>query len=521
MSKFSLSDATNNYLSRLSVVGVFLVLLFGMTVFPVFDNQEAINALTAWSVLNEGSWLFPESLAYPPLNIWFLAISQSIFGMNEFGLRFPAVLFMWMTFLTLFFHVNRFDRQLGMATILAFAGNIAVGIIGNVGLHYSLLLFFMTTMVIGVQRYLIYEQRGWLVLIGFMLALALLTEGPAVLIYVVLLFVLLILFFPKGTWLLKLRVWLTLILSTVPLILWMIAAEQQSPGYVMNFIEENGYIWTFSDSLSLPFFSHWEMLVLLFAFLPFVVFVPRAIIRTVTVATRRGAPKQFFALWAISAWLPYIILGGKVAWLSVLSYPAFSVIIGSLVLDWSRQVKRFKKLFAPVAQSVVLAVALVIATSTSAYLMKYGSWFYLFIPTGLLSLGALAIIWRHERINARVKFRRWLVYSLVGTLTFWISVPHAFRHHWGAVKYMTKSLKEFDVVYVSQNELEKHPSLEVYLIKYMDNRYTILERNEAPMPSADQTAAYIVPLEEGQANIVFKGKLSGGVGEVAYGIKKL
>ncbi len=521
MNMFSLSDASNNYLSRISVIGVFLVLLFGMTVFPVFDNQESINALTAWSVMNEGTWLFPEDLAYPPLNVWFLAMSQSLFGMNEFALRLPAVLFMWMTFLTLFFHVNRFDRQLGMATLLAFAGNIAVGIIGNVGLHYSLLLFFMTTMVIGVQRYLIYEQRGWLVLIGFMLSLALLTEGPAVMIYVILLFILLILFFPKGTWLLKPRVWVTIILSTLPLIIWMVAGERRNPGYVIDFIEENGYIWTFTDSLSLPFFSHWEMLVLLFAFLPFVVFVPRALLRTITVATRRGAPKQFFALWAISAWLPYIVLGGKVAWLSVLSYPAFSVIIGSLVLDWSRQVKRFPKLFAPVAQSVVLALTLIIATSTSAYLMKSGSWFYLFIPAGLMSIGALAIVWKHERINARVKFRRWLVYSLIGTLTFWITVPHAFRHHWGTVKYMTKSLGQYDMVYVSRDELKKHPSLEVYLIKYMRNRFTVLDSKEAPMPAADQSAVYIIPLEEGQADIVFKGKLSGGVGEIAYGIKVL
>lgn len=521
MNTFSLSDATNNYLSRISIFGVFIVLVFGMTVFPIFDNQEAINALTALSIRNDGSWLVPEGHIYPPLNVWIIALSQSIFGMNEFALRFPAAIFMWMTFLTLFFHVNRFDRQLGMATLVVFAGNIAVGIIGNVGLHYSPLIFFMTTMVVGVQRYLIYEQRGWLVLIGFMLSLALLTEGPSVLIFVALLFILLIVFFPKGTWLLKARVWFTLILSAVPLALWMYKAEQHTPGYIMEFIEKNGYIWTFSDSLSLPFFSHWEMLVLLFAFLPFVVFVPRALLRTITVATRRGAPKQFFALWAISAWLPYIVLGGKVAWLSALSFPAFSVIIGSLLLDWSRQVKRYPRLFAPIAQSVLLGLALLISTSTSAYLMKSGSWLYILIPAVLLALGALVIAWRLEYSNARDKFRRWLLYGLVGTLAFWIAVPHAFRHHWGAVKYMTKSLKQYDVVYVSRAELDRHPSLEVYLHKYMNNRFTVLGNMEAPMPPADVSAAFIVPLETDKADIIFTGKLSGGVGEVAYGIKVL
>lgn len=521
MNTFSLSDASNNYLSRISVIGVFLVLVFGMTVFPIFDNQEAINALAAMNLLNEGGWIAPEGIGYPPLNIWILALSQKFFGINEFALRFPAAIFMWMTFLTLFFHVNRFDRQLGLATLVVFASNIAVGIIGNVGLHYSPLIFFMTTMVVGVQRYLIYEQPGWLVLIGFMLSLALLTEGPAVLIYVILLFVLLILFFPKGKWLLKPRVWLTLIISTLPLIYWMYLAEKASPGYVMQFIEENGYIWTFTNSLSLPFFSHWEMLVLIFAFLPFVVFIPRALVRTITVSMRKGAPKQFFAIWAISAWLPYIILGGKVVWLSMLSFPAFSVIIGSLVLDWSRQVKKFPRLFAPLVQAAILAVALIIAVSTSMYIMKPGSWYYIFIPGIMLVIGGVLIIWRMEKINARDKFRRWLLYGLVGSLTFWIAAPHAFRHHWGVVKYMTKSMKKYDMVYVSRVELERHPSLEVYLHKYMKDRFMVLETFEAPMPPSDMKAAYIFPLDVKHSSIVFAGKISGGIGEVAYGIKEL
>jgi 4-amino-4-deoxy-L-arabinose transferase-like glycosyltransferase len=520
MNTFSLSESTNNYLAKIVVIGVLLVLIFGVTVFPLFDNQESINVITAAQMLENHNWLRPGA-AFPPLNTWLMAFSQKLFGVNEFSARFPAMLFMALTFLTLFFHVNRFDRQLGMAALVVFAGNVAVGLIGNVGLHYSPLLFFVTTMVIGFQRYLIYEQPGWLVLISFMLAMALLTDGPAILIFVLILMIKLTILHPKGRWLLKPRVILSLAIAVLPLVLWVYAVEQQEPGFVMEFIERNGYIWTFTESLSLPFFSHWETLVFVFAFLPFAVFIPRAIFRTAKVFFRKGAPKQFFAIWAISAWIPYIILGGKVAWLSMISFPAFSVIVASIMLDWSRQVKKFSLLFAPVVQASVLGVGLIIASSTMAYLMKPGSWVYIIVPGALLSLGALLLIWKIRRCNAREKFRRWLMYGLISSFAFWFTVPHAFRHHWGVVRYMVKSTKKADHIFVDADEIAKHPSLHVYLMKYVPGKFVIVKEGQSPKQL--ENAVYIRPLTDNlpEGTRIFSGKISGGVGEVAYGVIKL
>lgn len=521
MKKFSISESTNNYLSKVAVFGVFLSLVLGLTTFPIFDNQEAINILVAQNILTTGEWLVPEGLQHPPLFHWFLAWSIKMFGIGEFSARIFSALFMFFTYLTLFFHVNRFDRQLGLMTLIVFAGNLAVGLIANVGLHFSMLLFFSTTMVIGIHRYILYQRPGWLVLISFMLSLALLTEGPAILPFVAIFSLVLGFIHPKGIWVFKLKVLFSLLMALVPFLLWCYVAETRSPGYVLDFISRNGYIWTFKETLDIPFFRWREMLILIFAFLPFAVFIPLAILRTVRVFGRKGAPKQFFAIWAICASVPYLVLGGKIAWMAILSFPAFSVIVASIVHDWSRQVRPRAIFLAPIAQSIILGITLIVTSSTMLVIMKKGSWQWIQLPGIILSLGALLILLNIRKSNGREKYRRWWVYGLVATIFFWASVPHAFRHHWGAMKYMVKSTKKkYDVVFVNKNDLDLHPSLHVYLLRYQPENFYILQEDEIPFISDDSKAAWIQPVVDDMppGTHIYRGNISGGVGEIQYGV---
>ena len=521
MKKFSISDSTNNHLSKLAVFGAFLSLILGITTFPIFDNQEAINILTANTILNTGEWIAPDGMQHPPLYLWLLAISIKFLGISEFSVRLLSVIFMFFTYLTLYYHVNRFDRQLGLMTLIVFSGNIAVGLIANVGLHFSLLLFLITTMVVGLHRYVLYQRTGWLVLISFMLSLALLTEGPAVLPFVAILCLTLGFLHPKGIWIFRLKVLLALLIALLPLLIWGYLAESKSPGYVIGFIKRNGYIWTFNETLDIPFFRWSEMLIFILAFMPFVVFIPKAILRTIRVFGRRGAPKQFFAIWAVCASVPYLVLGGKIAWMSLLSFPAFSVIVASIVHDWSRQVKTRAVYFAPLTQAIALGVALIASLSTMAVVMKQGSWMWILLPGIVLSLGALLIIVGIKKSNGREKYRRWWVYGLVATIFFWASVPHAFRHHWGAMKYMVKSTKKtYDKVFVNEQDLLMHPSLHVYLLRYVPNSFEILKLNDIPRVQQNEKAVWIQPVinDMPPGTYIYRGRISGGVGEIAYGL---
>src|SRR5262245_17837218 len=88
----------------LLIVGAVLafdLLLFNQTI-SLWDDDEAAYAGFAQQMLRSGDWV---TLDYqwsslhrkPPLHIWTVAVSFLIFGENEFALRLPSVMAIWLT----------------------------------------------------------------------------------------------------------------------------------------------------------------------------------------------------------------------------------------------------------------------------------------------------------------------------------------------------------------------------------------------------------------------------------------
>jgi hypothetical protein len=65
-----------------------------------------------------------------------------------------------------------------------------------------------------------------------------------------------------------------------------------------------------------------------------------------------------------------------------------------------------------------------------------------------------------------------------------------------------------------------HPSLHVYLLRYVPNSFEILKLNDIPRVQQNEKAVWIQPVinDMPPGTYIYRGRISGGVGEIAYGL---
>jgi 4-amino-4-deoxy-L-arabinose transferase-like glycosyltransferase len=154
----------------------------------VREWDESLYATTAWEMHKSGEWLattFQGALDYyntkPPLNVWLIALSFKVFGVNLVALRLPSVLAAWGTVALLVWWVRRrFDdgtavcSGIVLGTMFAFfydhSGRTATTDAVNT------FLIVLAVVVLSGAR-----DRPWMLAwLGPVLAAVFLLRGPAV-----------------------------------------------------------------------------------------------------------------------------------------------------------------------------------------------------------------------------------------------------------------------------------------------------------------------------------------------------
>jgi 4-amino-4-deoxy-L-arabinose transferase-like glycosyltransferase len=99
-------------------------LAFRQHVMPVQQWDESLYATTAWEMLQSGEWIattFDGQLDYynskPPLNVWLIALSFKLFGINMVALRLPSLVAAFATVAIVVFWGRR--RHGELAALLA------------------------------------------------------------------------------------------------------------------------------------------------------------------------------------------------------------------------------------------------------------------------------------------------------------------------------------------------------------------------------------------------------------------
>ncbi|MCS7191826.1 MAG: glycosyltransferase family 39 protein [Armatimonadetes bacterium] len=151
---------------------------------PTLTGDEAYYARVPVEMRERKDWVVPyfngePRYKKPPLMYWFVALSQSIFGENEFASRLPSFFSVVFTALLLVwfgFKVGIFE--VGLWSAAAFLLNPMTAVLGNWGAPEATLCFFITASVLfGFLWLFNNEPLYWLLLSSVAAGLGILTKG--------------------------------------------------------------------------------------------------------------------------------------------------------------------------------------------------------------------------------------------------------------------------------------------------------------------------------------------------------
>jgi 4-amino-4-deoxy-L-arabinose transferase-like glycosyltransferase len=156
-----------------TVAGIWFYLYINNLSIPIIQQwDEARNAINTQEMLQNGKWLVrhfqgkPETWELkPPLLIWTQCLSSKIWGVSEFGIRFPSALAaLGIAVITLFFLIGE-----GVKTIPAVIGAVITITIPAAlhphgflfGDHDAMLCFFQVIMLVCEYRFLKSGKALW------------------------------------------------------------------------------------------------------------------------------------------------------------------------------------------------------------------------------------------------------------------------------------------------------------------------------------------------------------------------
>ena len=294
------------------------VILFTGNTHSLTDQDEAAYAGFAKHMIESGNWVTPEFMwsqvhRKPPLHFWNIAISYTIFGVNEFAVRFPSALFVLLTCMLVFVAGKKIvGKQVALLWVVVLSTSLLVPALGKISVTDSTLLFFTT--VCAFALYFILQERKWKWVFVFWIsfALALLTKGPPVVLFVFVLFALLVLLHPNRKNLIMIHPWFFLPLAFVPLVVWGNSTIHYDGGKLVAWMIDwyilkrvNGGVL---GQTGLP---GMHLLLIILFFLPWFMFLPRAFITLFTQFIKDKKEGLFFSAWFIAGWFIYELSPSK------------------------------------------------------------------------------------------------------------------------------------------------------------------------------------------------------------------
>ena len=239
----------------LCVLGLFLVRLLAMVLVPLNDATEARYAEIARKMLETGNWvtpLFDYHVAFwakPPLSTWLSAGAMSIFGVNEWAVRLPALLLsIGVLALTYLLARSRLTRGAAQMAVLVLASSLLFLMAAGTVMTDPALLFCVALSQIAFWYAVVLQRRIWGYVFFVGLGLGLLAKGPLAVVLVGL---------PVFFWVLLRKQWRALwrnlpwfsgsALMLAIALPWYLLAELRTPGF-LNYFIMGEHISRFLDS---------------------------------------------------------------------------------------------------------------------------------------------------------------------------------------------------------------------------------------------------------------------------------
>ena len=341
-------------LLALIVIGLASINLFGrLGLETVTEWDEALYATSAAEMLTNGQWAattFDGTLDYfnskPPLNVWLIAASFKLFGINLWSLRLPSACAGLATVVLLMFWVRRAYGS----TLALYAGLVLSTCFGFFYVHSSRTgnpdaLFSFLALAIVVTSYFAAQRPSLVLWIGPILAAAFLLKGFGAVLHALVAIVC------AAVWLRRVITWrlvaLTLSIAAIPIGAWAYARWRVDGTTFFRLMVMHDFVDLSLEPLEnhrgssffyLDVLQKYQYDWLVAAIAVFTLYLPsrdqlRAWLRTDGWAT----PSRLLAYATATLLLVPTLMQTKVSWYGNPLLPFFSIAVSAIVVRSIRQ----------------------------------------------------------------------------------------------------------------------------------------------------------------------------------------
>ena len=152
--------------------------------YSIYLLDEAKNASCAREMLESENWVVP-TFNYqlredkPPLHYYFMALSYSFFGVNEFAARFFSVVFGCLTMLCIYFvSAISLGRKAAKYAVLTLISSLGFIVQFHLAVPDPYLVFFFTASLLSFYKSIEVSEDRWMYLSHLFIGLGIMTKGP-------------------------------------------------------------------------------------------------------------------------------------------------------------------------------------------------------------------------------------------------------------------------------------------------------------------------------------------------------
>lgn len=495
---------------------VFAILLFILLVnnwsINVIDQDEAAYAGFGKTMIEQKNWLIPEFMwsevhRKPPLLFWLIAISQSVFGINEFATRLPVVIAVFLIYVFVYFQVKKFyDKKTALLSITVLGTSLFVPTLGKFAYTDGLLLLFHTLAAFSLINIIQTRSYKWVALFWFAFAMGLLTKGPPIMIFTGFLTILLFIVHKKRWNLIIIHPWFFMPIAFVPLFLWGYFVWQLDNGefitwmldwYVLKRVDQSVFGQTGPPGYFLATF--------IIFFLPYLTFLPKAFVNTFKAIKTKKIETLILLAWIVAGWLFYEFLRSKLPTYAIAAYPAIAIIIAKQIIDLHKDSNKMLLLkIASIFQFIIsLAISIGIFVATLNFFPSIGIIIASIISTTLIIGTFLSILflWKRKFEKATIFFVSNATLFVILTWTFLMPKIDDLRNSTERVATFIKENSVANKTVVIANRSGRPPSLPFYIMQ-QNNKAKVVENYEENFIKEKYLldSAYIFVLKEDMAN---------------------
>ena len=310
----------------------YIFLFHGIGDYSLKEPDEGRYAEIPLEMVEGGDWVVPhlDHVRYfekPPLFYWTVAVSYTIFGVNEWSFRFPNALSAFACIMILYCVLRRWFPEevafISSVILLSSFGFFAMARIVTLDMFFTLWLFCALIAFAGYYK----ERKGRFLYIFYVaLGLATLTKGP---VCVMLAGITIVIFlFTEGnlTFLKELKPLRGLVIYAVITLPWIIAMALKEKEFLYFFFIDQHVLRFFTAKHKRSGPVYYFLPVLFAGLLPWSVLIPRGIVNA-----WRNSELRLFAIWTFVVFIFFSLSGSKLPPYILPVFPALSIIIGHLI----------------------------------------------------------------------------------------------------------------------------------------------------------------------------------------------